>query len=286
MDTDATTVFWFVTLGFTVPGVFLVLAFWSPNRRQVRRWGVACDVTITPENEPVIKAHLGRARRFRSLAAFPFWWMALARALDSDFPSALATPAIGVAAYVIGALVAELTGPLAAPSGARSAALVPRLVGDYRPTWVARLIAGLFGAAAVLVAVRVAFVEAPNGSARSLLTSLVLCAVVVVVAEAAARRIVERPQRGDRADLLAADEGLRAAAVSMTSGASLLAGLGAAGAAAAGAVPEATGWWALLLVPTLLLFQGGAIGVLTLIVRQETWGYRRRYVQVPQAVPA
>lgn len=285
METDTTTVFWFLALGFGIPGVLLVLAFFSPNRRQVRRWAVACDVALTPDNEPVIRAHLGRARRFRSVAAFPFWWLAFVRMLDSDFPSSLATPAVGLAAYVIGALVAELTGPLATPSGIRSAALVPRLVGDYRPVWVARLIAILSGMVPVLLAVRVAFVAEPNGSMRSLVASLVLCVLVVAVSEVAARRIVQRPQRGDRADLLAADEGLRAAAVSMTSGAALLAGLGAAGASAAAAVPAETGAWGWLLFPLLLAFQAAAVGVVTLIVRQETWGYRRRYVQAPASAP-
>lgn len=286
MDTDSASLFWFAMPGLLVPGVLLVLSFWSPTRRQVVRWGAACDVAVTADNEPMIRSHLGRVRRFRSAASFPFWWLAFARLVDPGFPPVLATPDIGMAAYLIGALVAELTSPLIAPSGVRSASLSPRRVGDYRPRWVQRLIVGLFGVAAVATVVRFTVVDDPTGQAGSIAAALGLAVVVVLLSEIAARSIVRRPQRGESNDRLAADEGLRAAAVSMTSGASLLAGIGAAASASASAVPAGTGAWALLLVPWGLALPALAIGVLALIVRQETWGYRRRFAVAAPMEPA
>lgn len=286
MDTDAASLFWFVVPGVIIPGVLLVLSFWSPNRRQIERWGVACDVVITVENEAMVRSRLGRVRRFRSAASFPFWWLAFVRTVDPGFPPVLATPVIGLGAYLIGALVAELTGARAVPEGVRRASLAARLVGDYRPRWVQRLIVGLGTIAAVATAVRFRLVEDPSGSTRALLTSIALAGVVVVISEVAARRIVRRPQRGADVDRLAADEGLRATAVSMTSGASLLATIGAAAAATGSAVPAATGAWALPLVAWMVALQGMAVGVLVLIVRQETWGYRRRFRPVREVVAA
>lgn len=286
MDTDAASLTWFLVPGVLVPGALLVLSFWSPTKRQVLRWGAVCDVAITEDNERMIRSHLGRSRRFRSAASFPFWWLACAPIVDPGFPRTLATPAIGLAAYLIGALVAELTSPLVNPSGLRGASLSPRLVADYRPKWLLWLIIAMFAIAAVATVIRFTVVDEPSGHARSLATALGLAVVVVVVAEIAARSIVRRPQRGTSHDLLAADEGLRAAAVSMTSGASLLAGMGAAAVASASAVPAATGAWAWLLIPWMVALQGSAIGVLALIVRQETWGYRRRYPSTASLAPA
>lgn len=286
MDTDAASLFWFLVPGVLVPGVLLVLSFWSPTKRQVLRWGAACDVAVTSDNELMIRSRLGRSRRFRSAASFPFWWLACARIIDADFPPALATPVIGMAAYLIGALVAELTGPLAVPAGLRRASLSPRLVGDYRPKWLLGLTITLFGIATGATVIRFTVVDEPIGHARDLATTLGLAVVVVTIAEIAARSIVRRPQRGSNNDLLAADEGLRAAAVSMTSGASLLAGISTAAVASASAVPAATGARAWLLVPWMLALQATAIGVLALIVRQETWGYRRRFTPAARLTAA
>jgi hypothetical protein len=286
VDTDAASLFWFLVPWVLVPGALLVLSFWSPTKRQVLRWGAACDVAVTGDNEMMIRSRLGRSRRFRSAASFPFWWLAGARIINADFPPVLATPVIAMAAYLIGALVAELTGPLVVPSGLRRASLSPRLVAEYRPKWLLRLIITMFGIAALATVLRFTVVDDPSGNARGLATTLCLAVTVVVVAEVAARSIVRRPQRGGSHDLLAADEGLRAAAVSMTSGASLLAGIGAASVASTSAVPAAIGAWAWLLIPWMLALQGSAAGVFALIVRQETWGYRRRFTPAETMAPA
>ena len=286
MDTDMASVFWFVVPGIVVPALFTILAFWSPNRRQVLRWGKACDVTITPANQEQIRSHLARVRRYRSVASLPFWWLAFIRGVDAEFPPALATPAIAMAAYICGALLAELTAPLTRPDGVRHAALVPRLVRDYRPNWVRTLTLSLLAIAVACVVLRVTVVDDARRLTYSLPLTLALVVIVSVVAKIAARRIVERPQRDTEPDLLAADEGLKAAAVSMTVGAELLAAMVAAGVAAASSVPAETGAWAWLLIPWMLVLQWASIGVLALIVRQETLGYGRRYLQQPVAVPA
>lgn len=284
MDLDQASLLAFLIPGVILPVVLTAIAFWSPSKRQIRRWGAACDVAITEANIGEIRAHLGRSRRFRSVASLPFWWLGCVRVIDGSFPAAIATPAIGLGAYLIGALVAELTGPVARPAGVRQAALVPRLVRDYRPSWVRTLIVSSFGLAAALTVLAVAVADASRSSRAAV--TLAIALGVAALAEVAARRIVVRPQRDTDLDLLAADEGLRAAAVSLTSGAALLAGLVAAMTGATAAVPEATGAWAILLIPFVVVVDGAGVGVLTLIIRQETWGYRRRYVQQPQAVAA
>lgn len=284
MRTDAGSLLAFVVPGVVVPSVLLVMAFRSPPRRQLLRWGAACDVVITDANEEQVRSHLGRVRRYRSVASFPFWWLASVRALWADFPSAFATPAVGFGAYLVGALVGELTGNRA-QEGVRRATLVPRLLTDYRPRLMRSLTLALFAVAALLVVLR-SVVADPSGRTRDLLTTLGACVVVAALAEIAARQIVRRPQRGTHPDVLAADEGLRAAAVSMTTGAALLAGLMASATTAGATAPAETGWWTAVLLPWVLLHWAMAYGTLFLIVRQETWGYRRRYRQHVAAAPA
>lgn len=285
MRTDAGSLLAFVVPGVVVPSVLLVMAFRSPSRRQVLRWGAACDVVITDANEEQIRSRLGRVRRYRSVASFPFWWLASVRAMWADFPSAFATPAVGFGAYLVGALVGELTGDRAQEQGVRRAMLVPRLLADYRTRLMRSLTLALFAGAALLVVLR-SVVADPSGRIRDLLTALGACVAVAALAEVAARQIVRRPQRGTHPDVLAADEGLRAAAVSMTTGAALLAGLTASATTAVGAAPSDTGWWTTVLLPWVLLHWSMAYGTLFLIVRQETWGYRRRYRQQAAAAPA
>lgn len=87
MDTDATSLFVLLVPGALIPTVLLFRAFGAPSPRQLRKWASGCGVTITTENEALIRTHLGRVRRFRSVAAFPFWWIGTALVFGSDFPA-------------------------------------------------------------------------------------------------------------------------------------------------------------------------------------------------------
>jgi len=151
METDVPSLFWFLVPGFVVPALFVALAFRAPSGRQLRRWADASRVTITPANEAFVRAHLGRVRRFRAVAAFPFWWLGTVRLVLPSFPSELANYSVPLLMYVAGALVAELTFP-ADPSGAvKQASLTPRTVRDYQPNWIRVLPLAVLVVTAVLL---------------------------------------------------------------------------------------------------------------------------------------
>lgn len=279
MHTDAIDLTWFLAGGVVLPAIFVVLAFRSPSPRQLRRWAEGCGVTLTVANRELVRSHLGRVRRVRSLTALPFWWLWPAPLVfGAGFPRWLASPAPAVAAYLIGALLAELS---FAPDGTgtvRHASLSPRRTQDYRPQWIRVLPWVLFaGAVAVLLV---------SGRSESFLTPTSAAAIVALgalvagIATAATRPIVRRPQRTGDADLLAADDGLRATAIALTSGVTLIAALAAMTASIQAAMPTTVdGWVPLALASGVLACQALSLGALTCIVRQETWGYRRRHRQ-------
>lgn len=277
--------YWFLFFGLVVPSAFLVLAFLSPTQRQVRRWGAVCDVVVTTSNLELIRSHLCRIRRFRSVAAFPFWWLAVAPTVAPDrVPRVLATPTIAIAAYAVGGLIGELTSKPPPADSVRQASLVPRKVGDFHGGRL-RLIPWVLLAVAAGLLVMAPSTN-PNGShqregAVALFGAIVLCAF----AEFASRRIVARPQRSGDIDVLAADDGLRAAGVATALSTAGLAGLMAVGYTGAAASQIQRGWAAFGQGMAALVMYSLGIGLLCTIVRQETWGYRRRHRQT-NPVPA
>lgn len=285
-DTDAGGMAAFLIPGVVVPFVLLVLALLQPTKRQVRRWGAVCDVAITDANEEQVRTHLARGRRFRSLAAFPFWWLMGIRAIHADFPAALASPVPGIAAYVGGALLAEVTSaPATSTEAVRRATLLPRSIDDYTPNWT-RLLPWILIAVGAVATALGRHVDSITSTAHGV-TVVLLAIAFAGFAELVSRYLVRRPQRGGDPDVLAADDGLRAVGVSTAQAAAGLAGLAAASAGLDAGVPTVTGAWGFLLVPFIFADLGLTVGLLCCIVRQETWGYRRRQRhQIPVAVPA
>jgi len=283
MDTDVASISWFVVPGVVVPAVFVVLAFRSPTPRQVSRWAAACRVTLTANNEELVRAHLGRARRYRSVASFPFWWLYPAPLLfGAGFPEALASPIPALFAYVAGALVAELTISPADSCAIKRASLAPRTAQDYEPSWIRVLPWVLLVTAAGMLVIGAEVV--PSGQTLTAVVTLGSGVAVASLSMHAARRIVRRPQRSGDTDVLAADDALRATAISMTASVALLAGLTAVSGVVYAFVPSPpTGAWAILSLGVSLCTGAMSVGALLSIVRQETWGYRRRH---PQAVLA
>lgn len=279
MNLSVWSIFWFVVLGVVVPAVFVVLAFRSPTRRQVGRWAVACGVTITTSNELLVRAHLGRVRRYRAVAALPFWWLYPAPLLfGAGFPRALASPTPALFAYVTGALVAELTVSPADTSVIKQASLTPRMARDYEPSWI-RVLPWVL----LLTATSVLVIGAEVAPLDQFLNAIVTLGVGVIVAALSvhvARRIVRRPQRSGDTNVLAADDALRATAISMTASVALLAGLTAVTGAFNAVVPSPpTGGWVVLAVGVPMCTASMGFAALVCIVRQETWGYRRRHPQ-------
>lgn len=284
-NTDGGSLAAFLIPGVIVPAALLVSAFWQPTRRQVLRWGTVCDVTITDANEGRVRSHLGRVRRFRSVAAFPFWWLIGIRLVYADFPEAWSSPLPAIAAYVGGALLAELTSaPLSAPGTVRRATLLARSTSDYLPRWTRLLPWSLIGVGAA--ALIVGSLLRSTGSTVQASVVVVLAAAFAGFAELVSRALVRLPQRGDDLEVLAADDGLRAAGASTAEAGASLAGVAAAWTGIQAAAPATGGWW-LLLFPVWLVLSGLTVGLLCCIVRQETWGYRRRHHQPAiQVVPA
>lgn len=278
MDTDAASLFWFLVPGVVVPVALTWRAFRSPTDRQLRRWATTCGLELTSEIEPTVRAHLGRVRRFRSVAALPFWWLYVAPLVFGSGMVAVASPAPALVAYLLGGLVAELTARPVESGVARHASFVPRSVADYRPAWLEVVpwtllaLAAGFSVAPRLTGSSVADATAP--------AAVVVGLVLVVVAEVAARRVARRPQRSGSTDVLAADDALRATAISLCAGVALLAGASAVQVAALAATTGSSGSSGVVLHLLLLPVQALSIGALWCIVRQETWGYRRRHRQV------
>jgi hypothetical protein len=283
MDADLGSLGWFLLAGLVIPGAFLVAALGSPTDRQLRRWASVAGVRLTPATEPVVRRRLGRGRRFRSVAAFPFWWIGMAPVVfGPNFALRHAGYAPAVGAYLLGAVVAELTtaAPPAAP-GPRRAELSPRSAETYRPTWLRWAPAALVATAVAQVALG-AVLDADLGATA---VPLAVSVAVVGSAELAARRIADRPQRAGDVDGVAVDDALRATAVSLTSCTSLLGAIGAATSATGVLLDDGAGLAGWLALPWLLSLYGVAVGALTVVVRQENLGYWRR-VRQPPAVAA
>lgn len=284
--TDPGSMAAFLIPGVIVPTVLLVLAFWQPIGYQVDRWGAACGVAMTEANEAQVRAHLARGRRFRSLAAFPFWWLGAIRVIHASFPHAYASIGPGIAAYLAGALLAEVTSaPITSAEPVRRAPLLTRSIDDYTPSWP-RLLPWLLIAVGAIATARSRNIDGATSTAHGI--AMVLFAVAIAgFAELVSRYLVRRPQRGGDPGVLAADDGLRATGVSTALAAASLAGLAAASAGIQAATSTAT--WEGGLLPTLVVVasSGISIGLLLCVVRQETLGYRRlRRHQAPVAAPA
>jgi hypothetical protein len=110
------------------------------------------------------------------------------------------------AGYLAGVLAAELT--FARPASGR-ASLAPRELAQYVPRWTVLAQRGLTGAAAV---------GAVAAGAPAFAVAVLVCGVAL---EAIERRLVRRPQPFAGAELLAADDAIRAQSIQAVAGAGL-----------------------------------------------------------------
>jgi hypothetical protein len=282
MDTDAASLLMFLVPGVLLPLVLLIRAFRSPSTRQVQRWAASCHVVITATNEHLVRSSLGRVRRFRSVAAFPFWWLATVPAVTGRMPLGTATPAVGLFAYLAGASIAVLTEKVDRAGPLKHASLSPRSLRDYLPAWlrITPWVLLLLSLLLLLIPVSAVSADAVAPSRTGDAVRLVLGTALVVLAELAARRVARRPQRSGDTDVLAADDGLRATAMAMTAGIAVLAAVASFNSAVQ-TLADATGSSPWFMVSMLVTLPGSLlmIGVLTAIVRQETWGFRHRHRQ-------
>lgn len=285
MDTDAASITWFLVPAVLAPLGFWVRAWRAPSRLRLARWAAGAGVVLTATNVDPVRNRLGRARRIRSTMALPLWWLASIRIIRPDFPAAWASPMPALVAYLAGAILAELTAPdlVGTDQPIRQASLLPRRLEDYAPAWIRVLPWLLIALAGLLLALAPLL---PHPLEDPIRTVAVIAGAVLVAgaAEVTGRRIVGRPQRSSDPDLLAADDGLRATGVAVTTGASVLAATLALSGAIVTAMPDQMGWFALVPVAALGTLQATSVGVWWTIVQQETWGHRLRHRQQDPAV--
>jgi hypothetical protein len=208
-----------------------------PDPAAVAAWASGHGLGGLPARqlEPA-ERYLRRSRLFRTVGgAVPFavgtvapaLWAAT-RGLPAPWPLGLFGPRSWLAGYLAGVLLAEFGWSRPRAGTVRSAALVPRRLGDYLP---AQVVPGMRLAAlavAALVPV-VAWGPATPAEVRGLLlggrggalATAAVAAAVAVAVELGLRRVVGRPQPAAHPGELAVDDALRATSVQAAAGAGL-----------------------------------------------------------------
>ena len=216
----------------------LVRALVPPSQRALTRWAARYGLHLSDVNRSVVSRYLQRTRSLEMAGAGVGW---IASGLfvtgTGQFVPLFGIPLMmAIAGYLLGAVIAEATfiRQLAAPAGMRSAALTPRALVDYVPrltVWALRALPAVLVVLAVLYALTPRHAETPSDVSPTLV--LAASALLVVVAFAVDRllqAIVARPQPAIDADLMAADDAIRASSIHALSGAGVglvLVGIGA-----------------------------------------------------------
>jgi hypothetical protein len=216
----------------------LVVLALRPRSGSLDGWAARYLLTLTDANRPVVARYLRRSRGLRILGAGLGWLLSpLLIALTGQgiplFGASLLAATLG---YMIAAVIAEATlaRPFSTATEVRVASLTARALPDYVSTlslWSLRILA------AITIALALIFVAAPKHSYTPADPSLalVMCAALLLAVFAFAVErvlllIVDRPQPAIGADLMAADDAIRASSIQSLMGAGvgmLLVGIGA-----------------------------------------------------------
>ena len=212
-----------IVVGGALPAALLFQAFQSPTWRQLKRWSTDTSVTITTNNEDMIRQRLGRARRYRSLASLPFWWLILLPSFYERTPPGWAGTLAWVpfTAYALGSLLAGVS-DLGPAEGTRSAVLTPRLPSRYLVT-AARLAPWvLLGMSGLFFGLSKVFPRQSPGSIRAAIPQFVVAVLVAALAELVIRLIAARPQPAMSPSCIDADDALRSTGATAAIAAALL----------------------------------------------------------------
>lgn len=216
----------------------LVLLGRGPNAKSLDKWAARYGLTLTETNRLLVARYLRRARGFRIIGAGLGWFLSpvLLALVQQGIPLFGGSILVAIFGYILGAVVAETTfvRPFPTPSDVRLASLAPRVLVDYVPLlsiWSLRVFAAITIGLALLFAAMPKHPQTPGDPSLALVIgSAVLLGVFTVAVERILRLIVARPQPAIDADLVAADDAIRASTIHALSGAGigmLLVGIGA-----------------------------------------------------------
>jgi hypothetical protein len=275
--------------GAVVLALLLAWAARTPGPGELDRWAARYDVELRRGDRRWVAMELRRGRLLRTAGftatfvtgmAASIWWTATHEL--SGMPLAVAMlihPAAWATGYLAGATVAELTRRRPGAQPIRGAALVPRRLGDYIPTWMLVTYRGLALVALALTpaaARPVPGLPPPPGAitrAAEAVASGIAAIAIVALVEVALRSMVGRRQPVATPDELAVDDALRSTATHRTAGAGLAALLFLLG----NQLGSLSGrWWALDGL-AYLLFYGLAVGVWKDLTVPLRWRVRRAY---------
>src|ERR1700736_931384 len=216
----------------------LVLAVRPPSPRSLARGAAPYGLRLTDVNRSLVSRYLQRTGSLQLVGA-GLGWIGTGLFIGGigQFVPLFGIPLLmAIAGYLLGAVIAEAAflGRFGAQSGVRSASLTPRALLDYVPVlsvWALRILP------AVLMVLAVVYVVAPkhaptpgDASVPLVLGASALLIVVALAVERLLQVIVARPQPATDADLMAADDAIRASSIHALSGAGVglvLVGIGA-----------------------------------------------------------
>src|ERR1700736_952701 len=216
----------------------LVRALVPPSQRALTRWAARYGLHLSDVNRSVVSRYLQRTRSLQ-MAGAGLGWIAPALFVTGtgQFVPLFGVPLmVAIAGYLLGAVIAEATflRQLGAQTGVRSAALTPRALLDYVPrlsVWGLRALPAVLIVLAVLYALVPKHPETPSDvSATLALTASALLVVVALCVERLLQARVGRQQPVINAELVAADDAIRASSIHALSGAGVglvLVGIGA-----------------------------------------------------------
>lgn len=219
---------WAVLLAPILIGALLIA--WHRRRvpERIDAWAGVRDLELTAENRDLVRRYLLRTRTLRTIGGFAGvvvnlavitiynltlsdWWFD--NVVERFNGVGWALVFLG---YLIGALVAEVT--LDRPEGAGRAAVVARDVRDYVAPYTRVALRWLVVAVVALVAVTELAVDDAPGFG---IAAVVLAVIGLALVEGLQNWIVQRRQALASADLIEADDAVRAASVQAATGAGM-----------------------------------------------------------------
>jgi hypothetical protein len=199
----------------------LILGGLPPTGRSLDRWASRYGLALVPTNQALVRRYRRRTRSFRWIGAGVAWLSTGSIVVLSG----LYIPVFGswllvtIAGYMVGDVIAELTfmRPAGTPGAIRAASLERRNLPNYVPPfsiWTLRLLP------LVMIALSALYLAAPklpaNPGDPSLATVVGVTAFLILFAfasEQVLRVIVARPQPALSAELVAADDAIRASSI-------------------------------------------------------------------------